>query len=134
MVQAERDAERRGTVRAPRRNDRSALRTGAVRAAFAVALAVAVAAGVSFAVDAFAADGGVSHSTVGDIVAFGPSRSYVSIAHEAMPGYMGAMTMSFEPRRPAQLEGLAVGTHVAFTFTDGGDGHRWIDQIRPQVK
>lgn len=107
------------------------LRAGLARAAFVMALAVAVATAVSFAVDAFAAE---SHSTAGDIVAFGPKNAYVSIAHEAIPGYMNAMTMNFEPRRPAQLEGLTVGTHVALTFTASDDGHRWIDQIRPLAK
>jgi Cu/Ag efflux protein CusF len=114
-----------------RRRSRTALRVGVARAALAVVLAVAVAVAVSFAVDAFAAE---SHSTTGDIVAFGPKNAYVSIAHDAIPGYMGAMTMSFEPRRPAQLEGLAVGNHVAFTFTATDDGHRFLDQIRPQAK
>ena len=107
------------------------LRAGLARAALVTALAALGAAAVSFAVDAFAAE---SHSTAGDVVAFGPKNAYVSIAHEAIPGYMNAMTMSFEPRRPAQLDGLAVGTHVAFTFTVSDDGHRWIDQIRPLAK
>ena len=75
-----------------------------------------------------------SHSTHGDIVGFGPARSYVSIAHEDIPGYMKAMTMSFEPRRPAQLEGLEVGTHIAFSFTATDDGHRLIDRIQPQAR
>ena len=106
-------------------------RVGVARAVLIVALAAGFAAIVSIAIDALAAE---THTTHGDIVGFGPHRSYVSIAHEAIPGYMGAMTMSFEPRRPAQLEGYKVGAHVAFTFTVSDDGHRWIDQIFPQVK
>jgi Cu(I)/Ag(I) efflux system protein CusF len=106
-------------------------RVGLARAVLVVALAAGVAAIVSVAVDALAAQ---AYQTHGDIVGFGPNRSYVSIAHEAIPGYMGAMTMSFEPRRPAQLQGYEVGAHVAFTFTASDDGHRWIDQIFPQVK
>ncbi len=118
-------------MRAPELTSRIRKRVGLARAVLVVALAAGVAAIVSVAVDALAAE---SHVTHGDIVAFGPNRSYVSIAHEAIPGYMGAMTMSFEPRRPAQLEGLQVGTHVALTFTASDDGHRWIDQIAPQAR
>lgn len=56
-------------------------------------------------------------------------RSSLSIAHEAIPGYMDAMTMSFEPRRTAQLDGLAPGDRVAFTFTETDDGRRLLDAI-----
>jgi len=68
----------------------------------------------------------------GVVRSFGPSRAYVNIAHEDIPGYMKAMTMSFEPRTPSQLDGLAVGDHVVFRFTDQGDGRRLIDSIRKQ--
>jgi Cu/Ag efflux protein CusF len=69
------------------------------------------------------------YSTRGVVKSFGPKRAYVSIAHEKIPGYMEAMTMSFEPRAPSQLDGIDVGAHVAFAFTDTGDGHRLLDRI-----
>lgn len=65
----------------------------------------------------------------GVIERFGPERKSVSIAHEAIPGYMGAMTMSFEPRDPDQLARLAIGDRVSFTFTDTDDGRRVIESI-----
>ena len=68
------------------------------------------------------------HRTRGVVKSFGKERRYVNIAHEEIPGYMAAMTMSFEPRRPEQLEGLAPGDRVALSFTDEGV-RRLIDTI-----
>jgi Cu(I)/Ag(I) efflux system protein CusF len=65
----------------------------------------------------------------GVIERFGPERKSVSIAHEAIPGYMGAMTMSFEPRDSDQLARFAIGDRVSFTFTDTDDGRRVIESI-----
>jgi Cu/Ag efflux protein CusF len=69
------------------------------------------------------------YSTHGTVKSFGPQRAYVNIAHDRIPGYMEAMTMSFEPRKPEQLAGLDVGAHVAFTFTATPDGRRLLDSI-----
>lgn len=61
-------------------------------------------------------------SARGAIKAIADDRSSLDIAHEAIPGFMPAMTMSFVAR-PAQLRGLAVGDRVHFEFeqTDDGD-------------
>ena len=59
---------------------------------------------------------------------FGKDRKYVNIAHEDIPGYMMAMTMSFDPRSPSQLDGLNPGDKVKLTFTVDGN-KRWIDSI-----
>ena len=64
-----------------------------------------------------------TYATRGTLKSFGPDKKFVNIAHEDIPGYMGAMTMSFEPSGPKQLEGFAVGDKVAFSFTDD-DGRR----------
>jgi Cu(I)/Ag(I) efflux system periplasmic protein CusF len=69
------------------------------------------------------------YSTRGVVKSFGPKREYVNIAHETIPGYMRAMTMSFEPRRADQFEGLEVGQRVAVTFTATDKGQRLIDSI-----
>lgn len=61
---------------------------------------------------------GASYDARGVIKSFGPGRAYVNIAHEAIPGFMPAMTMSFEPGSAgAALDGLTVGDAVAFSFT-----------------
>lgn len=75
-----------------------------------------------------------SYSTRGTVKSFGgkADRPYVNIAHDEIPGYMMAMTMSFEPRSPDQLKGLAPGDRVVFTFTSTDDGHRLLDRIAKQ--
>jgi len=40
----------------------------------------------------------------------------VVIAHEDMPGFMRAMTMSFEVKNPALLEKITPGEYVHFTL------------------
>lgn len=65
----------------------------------------------------------------GVIERFGAERKSVSIAHEAIPGYMGAMTMSFEAKNTEQLARFAIGDRVSFTFTDTDDGRRVIESI-----
>jgi Cu/Ag efflux protein CusF len=70
------------------------------------------------------ADASKVHATRGTIKAFGPERANVSIAHEAIPGFMVAMTMNFEPRAAEQLAGLAVGDEVDFSFEAAAEG-RW---------
>jgi Cu(I)/Ag(I) efflux system protein CusF len=75
------------------------------------------------------ADAKTYHAT-GTIRSFGPGRVYVNIAHEEIPGYMAAMTMSFWPQRVEQLDGLAVGDHVEFEFTETEDARRVLSGIR----
>jgi Cu/Ag efflux protein CusF len=92
--------------------------------------AVVVSAGLTWVVavpsPAWAEDHYAAHGTV---KSFGANRAYVNIAHDRIPGYMEAMTMSFEPRTAEQLAGIDVGVRVAFTFTVTTDGHRRIDRI-----
>jgi Cu/Ag efflux protein CusF len=45
-----------------------------------------------------------------------PADRRVIIAHEDMPGFMRAMTMSFEVRDPALLEKCTPGQRVRFTL------------------
>lgn len=75
-----------------------------------------------------AADEAKTYATRGAIKSFGPDKRFVNIAHEAIPGYMAAMTMSFEPKTASQLDGVAAGDKVAFSFSDDG-GHRVITTI-----
>lgn len=65
----------------------------------------------------------VSYSARGVVKAFTPDHKSVDIAHEAIPGFMAAMTMSFEAREPKQLQPFAVGDRVNFTF-EVKDGRR----------
>ncbi len=83
---------------------------------------------MAFALGIGALQGAPTYSTHGVVKSFGPERAYVVIAHDAIPGYMMAMAMSFEPRSAMQLAGIAAGDKVALRFTDS-DGHRHIDTI-----
>lgn len=60
------------------------------------------------------------YTTRGTVKSFGKKRRYVNIAHDDIPGYMSAMTMSFEPSDPHQLDPLVEGDRVTLTFTDDG--------------
>lgn len=54
----------------------------------------------------------------------------VLLNHDEIPGFMDAMSMSFEVRDPALLEGLEAGQAVTFRLitTDDG-GSYFIDQL-----
>lgn len=69
-----------------------------------------------------------TYDSKGTIKSFGPDKKFVNISHEAIPGYMAAMTMSFEPKTPAQLDGLAAGDKISFSFSDD-EGRRVIASI-----
>lgn len=69
------------------------------------------------------------YTAVGTIRSFTADRGAVFIAHEAIPGVMGAMTMSFAVRTTVQLAGFNVGDRVRFTFTVTDDGRRLLDLI-----
>lgn len=71
-----------------------------------------------------------TYRATGTVRSFGPGRAYVNIAHDEIPGYMGAMVMSFWPQRVEQLDGLAVGDRVEFQFTETEDARRLLASIR----
>jgi Cu/Ag efflux protein CusF len=75
-------------------------------------------------------DGAKAYRATGVIRSFGRDRAWLNIAHDAIPGYMGAMTMSFWPQRKEQLDGLMVGDVVEFEFTETEDARRLLSSIR----
>src|SRR6266852_4947763 len=65
----------------------------------------------------------------GVVVGLKPKEKSVEIKHEAIPGYMPAMTMPFDVRDTNELAGLQPGDSVSFRMlVTGTEG--WIDQIR----
>ncbi len=54
----------------------------------------------------------IGRGVVKDIL---PKERQVIIAHEAIPGFMDAMTMGFEVKEERLLEGIARGSEVTFT-------------------
>ena len=94
-------------------------------------IALVVSAGVSTlaapTTTAYASDD--TYRTRGVVKGFGPDRKTINIEHEKIDGYMEAMMMSFEPRTAKQLDGLAAGDTVKFSFTETEGGHRMINTI-----
>lgn len=70
------------------------------------------------------------HDARGRILAFAHDGGSIRIAHEEIPGYMRAMTMSFSPCPSVETRGLAVGDRIAFRFSRGEGGHFLILSLR----
>lgn len=65
----------------------------------------------------------------GIVQAIDPDGKSATIRHEAIPNYMGAMTMPFAVRDPGQVAGLKAGDQVAFRL-NVTQSESWIDQLR----
>src|SRR2546428_9027326 len=65
----------------------------------------------------------------GVVIEVKPKEKSVQIRHEAVPGYMPAMTMAFDVKDANELIGLEPGSSVSFRLIDSGK-EGWIDQIR----
>ncbi len=60
---------------------------------------------------------------------FDAKTRQATISHEKIPGYMEAMTMSFEVRDDAELSGVKAGDAVEFRLCVKADD-AWIDHVR----
>ena len=73
----------------------------------------------------------------GVVMGLEPNGKAVRIKHEAIPGYMAAMTMPFDVKDTNELAGLAAGDTASFRMIVTEDDG-WIDQIKkreaPAVK
>src|SRR6185295_18068908 len=65
----------------------------------------------------------------GVVVEVKPAEKSVEIKHEDIPGYMRAMTMSFDVKDTNELAGLAAGDQVSFRM-NVTKTYGWIDQIQ----
>jgi protein SCO1 len=52
----------------------------------------------------------------GEVVSVDKPHGRIFIEHEAIPGYMGAMTMPFHPEDPAVLDRARPGEHIEATL------------------
>jgi protein SCO1 len=70
-----------------------------------------------------------SFQVKGLVVSLIPDEKKIEIKHEAIPGYMPAMTMPFEVKTTNELAGLEAGDSISFrlvvTETNG-----WVEQIK----
>jgi protein SCO1/2 len=65
----------------------------------------------------------------GVVVAVRPAEKKMEIKHEAIPGYMSAMTMPFDVKDTNELAGIEAGDPVSFRL-NVTDAYGWIDQLR----
>ena len=65
----------------------------------------------------------------GVIQQIAPDRRSVTIAHEAIPGYMAAMTMTFDVRNTNALNGLAPADQVTFRLVVR-DNDDWVENLQ----
>jgi protein SCO1/2 len=73
------------------------------------------------------------HSATGVVTEIAPSDKKITIKHDAIAGYMSAMTMSFDVKDTNDLTGLARGDGVSFRIVIQGND-AWIDQIKKTGK
>jgi len=66
----------------------------------------------------------------GVVQAVAADHRQVTIRHEAIPGYMMAMTMDFPVRDTKELAGLTPGEQVTFTLVVTGN-EDWVQNLRP---
>jgi protein SCO1 len=69
----------------------------------------------------------------GTIIELKPEEKAVTIKHEAIPGYMEAMTMPFEVKDTNELAGLEAGDAVSFRM-NVTDKEGWIDRLQKLAK
>lgn len=70
-----------------------------------------------------------SYAVVGELRSVSEGGKKALIKHEAIPGYMMAMTMEFNVKNPDELKGLTPGDKLRFRLVPTDDTH-WIDQIQ----
>ena len=103
--------------------------TGAIRGYYASSDPERLQALVSDALRLGQLAGPREYHASGVVRSFGPGRAFANIEHGDIPGYMAAMTMSFEPQRPSLFDGLEPGDHVSFSFVETEDARRVITAI-----
>lgn len=89
-----------------------------------VALAILLAAGSVAA----RRDKPRAYTVTGEIRSVSPDGRKALVRHDAIPGYMMAMTMEFTVRDPAEVKGLAPGDAVRFRLVPTKEAH-FIDRI-----
>ena len=70
-----------------------------------------------------------SYSARGVVEKITPGLTQVTIHHQAIPGYMMAMTMDFNVKNTNELSGISVNDEITFTLVVG-DNDEWVQDIR----
>jgi protein SCO1 len=69
----------------------------------------------------------------GEVTALDPGGHVATIKHEAIPGFMGAMTMGYQVKDPAEFSKLSVGEPITATVYQTPDD-MWIGNIQKAAK
>lgn len=64
----------------------------------------------------------------GRVVSVDQTGKRLTVDHEAIPGFMGAMTMAYPVRGEHGLEGLAVGDQVTAKVVSS-EGSYWLEEV-----
>ena len=69
-----------------------------------------------------------TYAVHGVVQAVAPDQRHATIKHDAIPGYMAAMTMNFSARDTNALAGVSAGDEISFTLavTDSDD---WMEDV-----
>lgn len=65
----------------------------------------------------------------GEVTGLDAGGHVATIKHEAIPGFMGAMTMGYPVKDPAEFSKLSVGEPITATVYEKGDDF-WIGNIQ----
>jgi protein SCO1/2 len=70
-----------------------------------------------------------TYAVHGVVQAVAPDQRHATIRHDAIPGYMAAMTMDFSARDTNTLAGISAGDEISFTLavTDTDD---WVENVQ----
>jgi len=95
----------------------------------ALFIAAAVVGNPAFAASSAADPGAHSYSAHGTVRQISFDRRAATVQHEAIPGYMGAMTMDFPVKDTNELDGISPNDEITFTLvvTTNAD---WIEGVR----
>lgn len=66
----------------------------------------------------------------GKVVAVDKAEKKVTIDHEAIPGFMGAMTMTYPVQDEHALDGIAAGDQVTAKVVSRGGPDYWLEDVR----
>ena len=97
--------------------------------AFLLSLAVLASIGCKRADKADANSGARQYEVRGVVRGIAPDHSTLEVEHEAVLGFMPAMTMPFIVQNPKDSAALRIGDAISFRFSVT-DRDSWIDQIR----
>lgn len=75
-----------------------------------------------------------THEAVGVLKAFLPDGEHIRVDHEAIPGFMEAMTMSFAVKDTTLFQSVLVEDSIRFTLTVTGDDMyvSSLDKVEPR--